>query len=432
VAVLALVALPGGEASGVARRTSAANRSDVTRSAPTRDGSVVAAHAGERWYLGRVPARARPADPALAPIRIGMINQEDTPLGSYPQLRAAVEAAVAWVNTELGGVDGHPIEFHPCITRFDAEQSRACAVQLRDAGVVALVGGVDVTSSGSIAVIEQSGLVSIGGIPATLEEQRSPDAFYFSGGDAGALAGFMDHAARRRATRVALLYGQEVESFRVAASDYGAIVGRSLGLQVDVVPYSIFTTDFTPVLAQVAASGADAVMVLAATTACIPVMQAAAALHPRLPLYLTGACAADEIVGAAGAASRGVTFNAEGPVDGTNVDASIFRDVVARYAREPAGGAGTVGFRGFMNLYALLREVGADHVSAAALIARARAAVDHPSFWGHPYTCDGRQVPGMPALCAPQQVLFERSPGGAFRSVSGWIPTDRLFARAFG
>ncbi|MEI8002263.1 MAG: ABC transporter substrate-binding protein, partial [Actinomycetes bacterium] len=358
--------------------------------------------------------------------------KEDTPLGSYPQLRAAVEAAVAWVNTELGGVDGHPIEFHPCITRFDAEQSRACAVQLRDAGVVALVGGVDVTSSGSIAVIEQSGLVSIGGIPATLEEQRSPDAFYFSGGDAGALAGFMDHAARRRATRVALLYGQEVESFRVAASDYGAIVGRSRGLQVDVVPYSIFTTNFTPVLAQVAASGADAVMVLAATTACIPVMQAAAALHPRLPLYLTGACAADEIVGAAGAASRGVTFNAEGPVDGTNVDASVFRDVVARYAREPAGGAGTVGFRGFMNLYALLREVGADHVSAAALIARARAAVDHPSFWGHPYTCDGRQVPGMPALCAPQQVLFERSPGGAFRSVSGWIPTDRLFARAFG
>jgi len=417
-----LFVVPGVASGAVARRT------ELVASSGSAS-SVVAEHSGERWFLGRVPRRARAADPALTPIRIGMINQEDTPLGSYPQVRAAVEAGVAWVNAELGGVDGHPIELHTCITRFDAEQSRTCAVQLRDAGVEAMVGGVDVTSTGSFPVIEQSGLVSIGGIPATLDEQRSADAFYFSGGDAGALAGFMAHAARHKAARVAVLYGQEVESFRVAANDYGAVVGRSLGLQVDVVPYPIFTTDFRPILEPLAASGVDAIMVLAATTACVPVMEAAATLQPKVPLFLTGACAADEIVEAAGSAANGVVFNAEGPVDGANVDAALYRDVVARYATEPAGGAGTVGFRGFMNLYALLREVGADRASSPALAERARAAVDHPSFWGHPYTCDGRQVPGMPALCAPQQILFERAPGGGYRSVSGWIPTDRLFAR---
>ena len=51
---------------------------------------------------------------------------------------------------------------------------------------------------------------------------------------------------------------------------------------------------------------------------------------------------------------------------------------------------------------------------------------NRPSFWGHPYTCDGAQVPGLPALCAPQQTLMtvvdgEPDPFGE------WIDTVELF-----
>ncbi|MFZ9627849.1 MAG: ABC transporter substrate-binding protein [Ilumatobacteraceae bacterium] len=400
-----------------------------TAPAPRDDGSVVAAHAGERWFLGTVPAGATAADLSLAPIRLGMINQEDTPLGSYPEIRAAVEAAIAWVNAELGGVAGRPVELVPCVTRFDPDESRRCAEALADDGVVAFVGGVDVNSSESTRVIEERGLVTIGGIPATLAEQRSPNTFTFSGGDAGALAAFMSYAAARGDRRVALAYGQEVDSFEVAARDYGAVVGRSLGLDVDLVPYSIFTTDFTPLVREVVQQGDDSLMVLAATSSCVPVMTAAAA--SSLPLFLTGACAGDETTRAAGAAAQGVVFNAEGPVDGLDIEASIYQEVVERYADEPAGGAGTVSFRGFMNLYSLMLDLGPDAVTSAALAALARQAVGRPSFWGHPFTCDGQQVPGLPALCAPQQVLFTLADGGSgFTSVSGFIATDELFAAA--
>ena len=37
------------------------------------------------------------ADPAAEPIVIGMINQEDTPLGSFPEVRRAVEGGVEGV-----------------------------------------------------------------------------------------------------------------------------------------------------------------------------------------------------------------------------------------------------------------------------------------------------------------------------------------------
>jgi branched-chain amino acid transport system substrate-binding protein len=342
-----------------------------------------------------------------------------------------VEAGAAWVNAELGGVDGRQIEIRTCISRFAADQSRACALDLIDQGVVAFVGGVDVTSDGSYPVLEQRGLASIGGIPANLVEQRSPNAVFFSGGDSGAIAAFMAHAARHGRHKVALAYGQEVESFAVAARDYGAVVGRHLGLQVDLIPYSVLTTDFSPVITRIRETGADAVVFLAATSACVPVMEGVRDSVAGAQLYLTGACAADESIDAAGAASKGVVFNAEGPVDGNDVDASIYQDVVARYAKEPAGGAGTVGFRGFMNLYALLRRAGADRANSATLLRLAHAAVKRPSFWGHPYTCDGQQVPGLPALCAPQQILFTRTPAdGRFTAVTKWIATNELFAAA--
>jgi branched-chain amino acid transport system substrate-binding protein len=397
------------------------------------DESVVARHAGVAWFLGTMPDAPTRADDRLEPIRIGMINQEDTPVGSYPELRAAVEAGVEWVNTELGGVDGRPIELRTCITPFDPERSRACATELVAAGVVALAGGVDVTSDAAVGVLEQAGIPRFGGIPATVAEQRSPMSFFFSGGDSGALAAFMAHAAASGRTKVLLGYGQEVESFAVAARDYGAAVGRSLGLDVDVAGFSIFGTDDVELLATAQDTGADAVMMLAASTSCERVMGAAAELDLDAQLYLTGACASATALDAAGDDAVGVVFNAEGAVTGDDVDASIYLDVVETYAGEPAGGAGTVGFRGFMNLYSMLLDLGPDAATAEALTAIARSSAGRRSFWGHPFTCDGEQVPGLPALCAPQQRLFTLDQvGGPFREVTGWIPTDQLFQDALG
>ena len=394
------------------------------------DGSIVSAYAGEDWFLGQVPPSAIPADESLDPILLGMINNEDTPLGSFPEVRAAAEAAATWVNTELGGVDGRPVEIQTCISSFDVEQSQQCALELQQAGIVAFVGGVDVTSNGSYPVIEQNGLPVVGGVPANLVEQRSPNAFFFSGGAAAGAAAMLAHAAENAAERVVLAYG-EFESFEVAARDYAAAVGASLGIEVELVPFSLFATDYLPILTKARDVEAQAVIVLAADAACVPLMETAVDLGLDATLYLFGSCAAESIVDAVGEAATGVIFNSEGPVVEGDIEGALFQDVIDRYATEPAGAVGTVGFRGFMNLYALLLELGGDNISSEEIISLARSAVDRPSFWGHPYTCDGQQVPGLPALCAPQQILFTfPTVGDDPVEITEWIPTDELFAVA--
>ena len=344
-----------------------------------------------------------------------------------PEVRLAAESAINWINAELGGVDGRPPEFHWCISPFSPEQSQACAQEMVQEGVVALVGGIDVMSQGSFPILEQNGIPVVGGIPAGLTEQRSATSFTFSGGSSGGLAAFMKHAADNGAKRAVIAYG-EFDAFEVAAADYGAVVGEYLGLDVKLVRFPVIAADFLPVLNQAIDFEADAVVIAAADSSCVSIMKTFQELEIEAQLYLVGACAADHVIEAADGANIGVVFNSEGPPDDSDVEGTLFDEVTNRYNTGPAQAAGTVGFRGMMNLYAVLVNLGADGITSEAIIDRLRHSVDHESFWGHPYTCDGQQVPGLPALCAPQQTLFKMETVGEVEFVSGWIDTAELFA----
>lgn len=394
---------------------------------PSDDGSIVWQHRGEPWFLGTIPSAAVAADMSAEPIKIGMINQEDTPIGSFPEVRFAAEAAINWINAELGGVDGRPLEFHWCITPFSPEQSQVCAQEMVQEGVVALVGGINVMSQAAFPILEQNGIPVVGGIPAGLTEQRSASSFTFSGGSSGGLAAFMKHAADNGADKAVIAYG-EFDAFEVAAADYGAVVGEYLGLDVKLVRFPVIAADFLPVLNQAIEFEADAVVIAAADSSCVSIMKTFKELEIDAQLYLVGACAADHVIEAADGANIGVVFNSEGPPNDADVEGTLFDEVTNRYNTGPAQAAGTVGFRGMMNLYGVLVELGADAITSEAIIDQLRQSVDHESFWGHPYTCDGQQVPGLPALCAPQQTLFKMESVGEVEYVSGWIDTAELFA----
>lgn len=402
----------------------------VTGGQDTGDGSVVSRYAGQEMSFGTVPAEAVAAG-AGDPIRIGMINQEGTPLGSFPELRLGAEAAVAWINTELGGVGGRPIELSSCITTFSPEKSRACAQELVEKDVVAVTGGIDVTSNGSIPVLEQNEIPYVGGIPINFDEMRSPISFQFSGGIPGAFTAFAyDAATRLKADKVAVAYG-DFASIKAGGVDYGIGTLRKLGVtDVADIPFPVTTTDFLPVLTKANEGNPDAIFLGAADTACAPAMKTAHELGITATIYLVGSCAAPTIADQIGPeAVEGRIFNIEGPNGDDDPEADIYFDVVARYGDPQLAGvsAATVSFRGVMNLYAALVELGPDDVSRASLIEHLRDQRDHRSFTGHPYTCDGQQLPDLPALCAPQQILVQRQ-GDRLVPVTDWIDVPAIVA----
>jgi branched-chain amino acid transport system substrate-binding protein len=399
---------------------------EVVQSGPTvpdraeGTGAVVDGFAGERMSFGIVPAAPIEADGT--PIRIGMINQENTPLGSFPELRLGAQAAVDFINAELGGVGGRPIELVPCITSFSVEQSQACAQQFAQSDAVAVLGGIDVTSNGSIPVLEQNQVPYVGGIPVNLDEMQSPVSFQFSGGTPGAFAAFAQHALESGARKVAVTYG-DYGPIKAAAQEFAVAPLQARGVEVIEVPFPITTTDFLPVMTKAAEGDPDAIFVGAADTSCAPAMRTAHDLGITAQVYLVGACAAPSIAEEVGEeAADGRIFNVEGPISATSREADLYQEVIDRYGAPdlPAQSAATVSFRGLMNLYGLLLTVGPDDASRASVLAAARAARNVPSFDGHPYTCDGQQIPSRPAMCSPQQVLAQRRDGGLV-AITGWI-----------
>ena len=401
---------------------------EVTGGQDTGEGSVVERYAGQEMSFGTVPDEAIAAGTA-EPIRIGMINQENTPLGSFPELRLGTEAAVAWINAELGGVGGRPIELHTCITTFSPEKSRACAQELVEKDVVAVNGGIDITSNGSMPVLEQNQIPLVGGIPINFDEMRSPLSFQFSGGTPGAFTAFAyDAATRLGAKKVAVAYG-DYASIKSAGVDYGIATLKKLGVtDVADVPFPITTTDFLPVLTKANEGNPDAIFLGAADTACAPAMKTAYELGITATIYLVGSCAAPTIAEQIGPeAVEGRIFSIEGPNGNDDPEADIYFDVIAKYGdpQLSAATAATVSFRGMMNLYTVLAELGPDDISRSSIVDHLRNQRDHPSFTGHAYTCDGQQLPDLPSICAPQQILVQRQ-GDTVVPVTGWIDVPGL------
>ncbi|MCZ7536870.1 MAG: ABC transporter substrate-binding protein [Acidimicrobiia bacterium] len=378
-------------------------------------------------YLPESPVKAEGE-----PIKVGTINQETGATGAYPELTMADRAAVAFINAELAGLDGRPIQLVECDTEFSPAGSQSCAQKMVDEGVVAVVGGIDVFGTG-IDVLEQNGIPFVGGIPISMASVQNPISFQFSGGSWGAMLAFADFAANELgAKRVSILYG-DFGSIADAAQ-YGRRALESLGVsEVKMVPMPLAGADFLPLMTTAADIDPDAVISLTADTGCVPTFQAAHDLDLRAEILITGACAAPKIVDDAGEdLVEGAYFNTEGPVnpDPPLPDSSLYNAVIARYGEGvPPASAATVSFRAFMNLYVQMREIGAAALTPGAIIDSLRAARDFPSFNGHPYTCDGEQIAGLPSICSPQQILARRE-GGTLRQVTDWIQVGGLAERS--
>lgn len=368
-----------------------------------------------------------PTEATGEPIVLGMVNQENTAAGSYPELSQGAQAAIDWINEELGGVDGRPIELEVCNTEFSAEGSTSCGQQFVEEGVPAVLGGIDVFGN-AIDTLGENDIPYIGGIPISTQSVQSANSFQWSGGTWGATVAFAEHAATVvEAEKVSIVYG-EFGSITHSA-EVGAAVLEDYGIEAQLVPYPIMATDISSALNAAAASDPDAIMVLAADSGCKAGFDGLDALGLDAVRYFVGACASPTIIEEVGAdKAEGAIFNVEGPIGGEDpsADFALYASVVERYGDglDPVGAA-TVTFRATMNLYAILRQIEGD-LTPAAITEALRAQVDAPSFAGHPYTCDGEQFDGLPAMCSPQQILGEMT-DGSLAQVGDWIDVGTIY-----
>ena len=358
---------------------------------------------------------------------LGMINQEDAPIGSFPEAREAAQAAVAHINDDLGGLNGRPLRLEVCRTTGSPESSAACANSLVEKRPVAVLGGVDLGAAASLPVFEKAGIPYVGGTPALGEELTSPAAWMLAGGVVGDLLGMADYALDTlRVKKVGALYVDlpGVLTTVIAAAE---VVLRTKGVtDVKLVAASADTADFAAPLKAATAGNPDAVIVLFPAQTCARIMTAARSLRVTAKLFYTSACASQAVVEAAGAAAETAYF-ASGylPFDDPSPEVATWK-AEAKVSKPSA--LSQAGFAVVMNLYSLLKD-GAD--TPAAVITELKATQQRPGFMAHPYACDRRQVSLLPAVCNANVRLLQYT-SGRFADVTGAWVNGAALVKLFG
>ena len=362
------------------------------------------------------------------PITIGMINQENTPAGSFPEVRQASEAAVGYVNSH-GGVNGHPIDLKTCITDGTPSGSASCANKMVADHVLVSTMGIDFGTSGSVPVLTKAGIPLIGGDPLLSTELSSKNAVFFVGGSVDA---FPDQDAYigqvMHAKKVSIIYTSNAPG-TAAATTFGKDLLIKAGVPasgIKLVGAPADATDFTPAVTAANANNPDVIMVLFAALGCSRIMQAKQSLGVTAKMFYPGSCLDNKVITAGGSGANGAYFNSEMVPynDTSNAQVALYQKVMKdKYGSSAVISAySQLGFQTIMNLAAVLKTMGTPStLTGASVLAKFKSLKNEPSFMAHNYTCNPVPDPTFPSVCNYQNRIVQYKNGTVTDIYGKWI-----------
>ena len=113
---------------GVRRRERYAARAGHPVSAVTGQGGAGAQSVTD--YLKYTGGKAGKADQSLPPVYIGWVNQQGGQVEIGRFATNGAELAIKYINEELGGVGGHPVQLKTCFIAAAEEEGTTCGQKL--------------------------------------------------------------------------------------------------------------------------------------------------------------------------------------------------------------------------------------------------------------------------------------------------------------
>jgi len=423
LAVMGLLAGACSEDSGGsdAPATEAPTSDAPTSEAPTTDAPAASgisdeaiAHAVE--YVGGT-AGAASGDPYV----IGYVNQEGGTPG-FPEASIGIDSAVWFVNNFLGGVGGRPIELAKCIITKE-EDGQKCAQEMlaNDAVQVVITGAMLNGNAPLLDGLKDKKPVYISN-PLTTPEFLATDAFAFTPGSPGVVAGLAVFAAKfipelegKEVNKVAVVYGDNPAG-QIAFSALTKPVLEGLGVAEVTGVAAADTAGATEMAGLIQAAGAedaDVFYPLVTIGSCIAVYDALQTLEIDTTVVTTGLCFGVPMqthlkeLGLDAKLPDGWYFGGYGysyEIAG-NPDLDAYKEAVFAWAAEEGLDAATLEYTGFggPTFGTLLSAVKFANAGAAdsAGFRDAAKAFAGPQ-WGvvGPMKCGGN--PTFPALCGFQ------------------------------
>jgi branched-chain amino acid transport system substrate-binding protein len=350
---------------------------------------------------GKVGTLGTPDAAKGSPVVFGVLNLQSGPV-TFPEVLLAEQAAVSYVNAYKGGIGGHPIKLVSCSTDGSPATSAQCANQILDQHPVAILGAADTGAPGAIPVWQRAGLAYLGGVPFTPVEQNYKNAVIFSSVSTADNAAASVYAAKQLGAKsAAVIYTSDTQGTSVAVNVIEPTM-KNAGI-TKITPISIAPTASDVSSAVATAMGAKPdVIYINAPAACPNILSSLKQLGNTAKIMGIDPCTSPPAIKGANGGAEGLYFAS--PVldpSANTADTKLYLAALKKYA--PASIAldslAAIGFQSVMDVQSALGKFTTADLTESKILAAFTSGSNHTNFMGHPYTCDGNQLPGATAVC---------------------------------
>lgn len=375
-------------------------------------------------YVSYTAGKAGKADSSLSPVQIGWINQQGGQVEIGALATAGAQLAVKLINSQLGGVGGHPVTLKTCFIRSAEEEGTTCGQQLAADKSVSVIdeGGVAIGVQPLYSTISGAKPV-IAGVAATPIDSVQKNAAILFGDVTHVLGPFGTYAKDVLHAKTAALVYPNVAGITEGASAIDQSL-KQAGVQVKKVGYSANQTDLIGPLTSAGAQTADMV---------IPYTNAAGCVNLAKGLKQLGITDAKKIVSAPLCLNSQVLQGlGDFPIWTYEIASSLFGDTtdpgVPAYekvaqtfnaVKDAPDPWNIVAFAQILTTVRFLNQIGFANITPTAVLQKAKAFTG-PVALGAPALKCGKYSTA-PAVCNDRGQFFEYQGKNKFTKVAGWL-----------
>ncbi|MCU1485572.1 MAG: hypothetical protein JWN67_2318 [Actinomycetia bacterium] len=391
IAAVVLVSACGGSDSGGDKATDTTVKSDTS--------TTVAGASSTEDLTG-------PAKQATGtPVKVGVVSDGRSAASDNSIEKDVAKATFAYLDG-YGGIGGHPVEVVECDTKGDPGGAADCANQMIQNDVVAVVIGQSQVVSAVYAPLKAAG------VPTLLYGVSDPkvtgdsDTTFTLGNPLSVLAKLpIDVAKENKVEKVvaALIDVPAATSFYEASGE-GPAEFKKAGIELEIVRIPVTAADVTPQMQQIVAGGPALVHIIGASSTCIAVLNGLAAAGFDGPVTLVQQCVDDSTRKAvAGSVLKGINMSASAPVgDPNDPGLAIYdKEIAPKVAGQVNQGANAqLMFISVMAFHSALQGITGDVTQENVIKTfHSMKAKLLPGGGGIHFRCNGKAVPGSPAIC---------------------------------
>jgi branched-chain amino acid transport system substrate-binding protein len=374
---------------------------------------------------------ASAASSSAKPLSIFFFDEEGaSAAASSPESFQAAEAAVDYVNDNLGGIKGRPLKLTHCETLGTPDSAINCANQAVDAKPDVVIKGVDVAGGSAVPIVTGAGLPYVTLNAGSPDEVDHKLAFSLSSGFAAQFAPVAAYAKTKGYKSLGVIYTNVQPLSTPLNGPFAQLLAKD-GIGYVPEPVDITSANVTSEYNALVAKHVGAILVVTSLAQCTATLQARAALSDSTPLFMSSSCNVPSALSSVSSSTTDGTVFAFQDTSAVPGDADTKTYLQAMKTYEPSASIGSFApssFESIIDFYrAMLTAKDPSTLDAASVATTIESAKNIPLFMGggETFSCGQSYFAGESSVCTGAAFLAGYD-GGIFKLVGSYNASQLL------